>query len=133
MAGDVLHLMRPAPLIHAEGLRATMGRYLVEARLDDAEQGAGRSLFQGELDKCRRFAGIIDRRIDGIGMPGEGEEAHRLDLLDHRLQPNVLVAWFRDLAARYLAGDERPLQPHPEPAAEFAIIRQRTPDSGNRR
>src|SRR5262245_17581561 len=85
MTRDVLHLLLPAALVHPEGFGATMRRYLVEARLDDTDPCAGSDLLQGELDESRRFAGVVDSGIDGIGVPGEGEEPHRLDLLDHRL------------------------------------------------
>src|SRR5262245_56448719 len=41
MALDVLDLLCPAALIHAEGLVATVDRNFVEAGFDDAQQRAG--------------------------------------------------------------------------------------------
>src|SRR6185436_17738433 len=51
MASDVLDLLRPAALVHAEGLATTRGGDLVEARLHDGEPRALLHLLELELDQ----------------------------------------------------------------------------------
>src|SRR5207247_7749175 len=48
---DVLHLLRPAPLVHPEGLGAAGHRDAVEAGLDHAELRSAGDLLQAELDQ----------------------------------------------------------------------------------
>ena len=59
MPRDILDLLAPPALVHAEGFDTALARHFVEARFDDAQQRPGRGLFQRELDEGRRLAGII--------------------------------------------------------------------------
>jgi len=98
-AGDVLDLLAPAAVVHAEGLVATVRRQLVEARFDDTQPGARRRLLQGEFDQRRRLSAVILLRVDGVGVPGEGEQPLGLHLLHHGPPCDVLVARMGDLTA----------------------------------
>src|SRR3979409_1199639 len=91
MPRDVLDLGRPAAFVHAEGLVAAVRRQLVEARFDDAQPRAGCRLLPGEFDQRRAVAVVVLLGIDGIGVPGEGEQPLGLHLLHHSLPGNVLV------------------------------------------
>src|SRR3954462_5327772 len=64
MTCDILHLLPPAALVHAERLVATMGRQLVEARFDHPHPRSARGLLQRELDQRGRLRGIVLLRID---------------------------------------------------------------------
>src|SRR5262249_40343291 len=132
MLFDILHLHSPAGVVHAQCLVAAFCRDSVEARFDHAQQGPGRGLLQRKLDQCRLLAGIVVALVLRVGMPGEREQPLGLHLLDHRLPAILLMARIGDLPARDLAWHERPLQPHAEPATEFAMISQRPPDPGHR-
>src|SRR5688572_6197844 len=107
MPRDVLDLLAPAALIHAESFATTLGRDLVEARFDDAQQGSAGDALQRELDERRRLAGIILIRFDRVRVPGEREQALRLHGLDDGLPADMLVARMRDLSAANLARHER--------------------------
>src|SRR5258708_848981 len=71
---DVLHLLCPATVIHAESLEAAIAGDLVEAGLCQQEQGAAGGLLQPEFDERGRLFRVIYFRIDAIRMPGEGKE-----------------------------------------------------------
>src|SRR5262245_32374677 len=75
MLRDVLQLLRPAAVVHAEGLGATSGRDAVEARLDQRQARARRRVFQAELDERGRLLRVVDLRVDRVGMPAVGEQA----------------------------------------------------------
>jgi hypothetical protein len=132
MPRDVPDLLAPAALVHAEGFAAPLGRYLVEARFDDAQQGSAGDALQGELDEGRRLAGIILVRFDRVRVPSEREEALRLHGLNDGLPADMLVSRMRDLSAANLARHERAVEPDAEPHAELAMIGQRPPDTGDR-
>src|SRR5580698_5151814 len=70
MALDILHLLCPATVISEESFRAATAGDFIEAGFRDEKQGAGSGRLQREFDEGRRLSGIIDFRIDGIGMPG---------------------------------------------------------------
>src|SRR5947209_6298075 len=53
IALDVLQLLSPAVLIHAECLQATLARNLIETRLRHLQQGPLRTLLQRELHQRR--------------------------------------------------------------------------------
>src|SRR5947207_4403626 len=133
MALDVLHLLGPAAVIHAEGLRTALCRDLVEARLGEDQQRPGRSLLQAKLDQRGCLLRVVHLRIDAVGVPGEAEEALGLDLLYERLPAHVLVAGVGDLALRELTGQERTLQLHVKPLAELAMVGERAPHARHRR
>src|SRR5438876_271217 len=71
MTLDILHLRSPSGGVPAEGFRAQASRELVEARLRDRQQGAVRRPLEQELDQRRRFSGVIDVWVDGVGLPSE--------------------------------------------------------------
>src|SRR5277367_4686755 len=63
--------------------------------------------------------------------PCEGKEPLVLDLLHDRLPFDVLVAGMSNLAARNLTLNERAVEFHVKPLAEFTVIRERAPDPRN--
>src|SRR5262249_59589556 len=90
MLRDVLHLLAPAAIVHAERLEPALFWNPVEAGLDDAQQGPGGVLLQRELDQCRRLGRVIPVRIDRVGMPSEREQTLGFDLLHNHLHAQVL-------------------------------------------
>jgi len=91
MLRDVLDLLAPAAVIHAERFEPALARKLVETRLDDSQQSPCQGALQGELDERRRLVGVILVRIDRIGIPGEREQPLGLHFLDDRLPSDVLI------------------------------------------
>src|SRR6185295_12319909 len=75
MVGDVLDLLAPARFVHAVCLEAALLGDGGKARFGDDEQTTCTAGLEPEFDKRGRLLGIVDRGVDGIGMPGEGEEA----------------------------------------------------------
>jgi hypothetical protein len=51
MPHNVLDLLAPTAVVHAEGFEATPAWELVETRLDDAQQGSRRDPLQRKLDE----------------------------------------------------------------------------------
>jgi hypothetical protein len=131
MVLDVEHLRRPALIVHAEGLVATMARNLVEAGFREHEERAARDCFQLEFDEGRLLVRIVHLGIDRVGAPGEREQALGLHFLHGRLPDHVLIAGMGDAAARDLARLERALELDPKPFAELPVIRQSPPDAGD--
>src|SRR3546814_9567052 len=74
MALDVLHLLGPTAVVHAEGLVAAVRGDAVEARLGHRQQGAVAARLETELDQGRRLVGVVDARLDRVRMPGEREQ-----------------------------------------------------------
>src|SRR4051794_7635944 len=72
MALDIDHLLGPAPLVHPKGFDAPVLGNGIEARLGEDEQSAAIDRLEPELDQGGWLARIVDRGVDGIGMPGEG-------------------------------------------------------------
>jgi len=128
---DVLDLLGPAVVIHAEGFVAAGGGDFVEAGLGELEAGAGGGWFEGEFDEGGDFFGVVDVGVDAVGMPGEGEEAFRLHLLDHGGPFDVFVAGPGDVAGGDLAGDEWAVEFDAKPLAEFLVIGEGSPDAGD--
>src|SRR5262245_27837935 len=119
IALDVLHLLLPPALVHAEGFRATGERDAIEARLDDAEHRAAGLLFELELDERRRLRRVIDVRFDGARMPAETEQALGFDALHVHVHGDVFVARVENAAATRLALGEGALQLDAEPGSEL--------------
>src|SRR6266446_9681868 len=132
MLRDVLDLLAPTAVIHAECFEPALARELVETRLDDAQQGPRRDAVQRKLDECGRLAGIVLVRIDRIGVPGEREQPLGLHFLDHGLPSHMLIAGIGYLPMRDPPRHEGPVQPDAEPRAELVMIGQRSPDAGYR-
>src|SRR5690349_7454950 len=99
MMRDVLALLAPARIVHAVGLEAALLGDGGEAGFGDDEQTAGAVGLQPEFDQRGRLLAIVARGIDGVGMPGEGEQALRLHALYRHLPGHVLIAGMDDLAA----------------------------------
>src|SRR5438309_1954566 len=133
MALDVLHLLSPAAVIHAERLGAAVGGHLVEAGLGEQQYRPGRGLLEPELDQRGCLLRVVHLRIDAVGVPGETEEGLGLDLLHDGLPADMLVAAVGDLALRELTGYERTLQLHVKPLAELAMVGERAPHARHRR
>src|SRR5215813_2464402 len=89
MRGDVLRLDGPAFRVGAERLEAAMIREGVEPGFRDGEARPRRGRLQAELYEGSGLPRIIDPGLDGRRPPAEGEEALRLDALDHRLPADV--------------------------------------------
>src|SRR5882762_6636911 len=130
---DVLLLLCPTAVIHAERFVAAVAGDLVEAGLAEHKQCAGRGLLQPEFDERGRLLRVILLGINGIGMPGEGKEPFRLYFQNHGLPFDVLVHRVGNVAARNLARYEWPIQFHSKPLAKLTVIRQRAPDPRYRR
>src|SRR5262249_55086990 len=64
MAANVLDLLGPAVVVHAECLRAAPGRNPIETGLGEREHRAALRLFEAELDERRWLRRVIDLRID---------------------------------------------------------------------
>src|SRR6267142_974761 len=133
MTFNVLHLLCPSSIIHAKCVQPAVGWDFLEAGLGEQKQCAGRRLFQPEFDERGRLPGVVYFGIDGIGVPGEGKEPLRLYLLYHSLPFDLLVTRIGNVTTRDLAGNERTIQFHAKPLAEFIVIGQRSPHSRNRR
>src|SRR5580658_4800315 len=130
---NVLHLHRPAAIVHAERLGAAVARNLVESGLGEDEQGAIRGFLQPKFDESGRFLRVIDFRVDPIRMPGERKKPLGLHFLNDGVPIDVLVSRVGDVAGGGLARDERAVQLDAKPRAEFAMIGQRAPDARNGR
>src|SRR6266850_2988995 len=128
---DILHLLCPAAVIHAECFEAAVAGDFVEAGLSEQKQRAARCLLQPEFDERGRLLRVIYFGIDGIRVPGEGKEPFRLHFLHDGLPFDVLVARIGNLATRDLPWYERAIQFHAKPLAELTVIRQRPPDPRN--
>src|ERR1035438_3156067 len=96
---DVLHLLCPTAVVHAECFVATVAGDFVKARLREHKQGAACGLLQPEFDKGGRFLGIIYFGIDAIRMPRERKKPFGLHFLHDGLPFQVLVAMIGNLAA----------------------------------
>src|SRR5262245_22783505 len=81
MMPNVLDLLAPAPVVHAVGLEAPLLGNGGKARFGDDQQAACSEGLKPEFDEGGRLLAVVDRRIDGVGMQGEGEEGFRFDPL----------------------------------------------------
>src|SRR5919108_2553266 len=140
---DELDDHAPALLVVLERLRAARKRDLVEAGFGDGEHYAVGDFLQCEFDERRRFFGIIDAGIDGVGVPAEGEETFGFDAVDGDFEGNVLVLLLSlsdfgvDRGSYDFSGDvcswlERGVEPHTEPGSKFFGIGKRAPDAFGR-
>src|SRR5579863_2946772 len=127
MAGDVLQLLGPAAVVHAQRIAVAVWRQLVEAGLDDRETRAAGDLLEVEFHQRRNLLRVIGLRIDGVGMPGEAEQPLALHALHHHLHAQVLVARVGDLSGGRLPGVEGLLHPDAELAAELLVVGQCAP------
>src|ERR1700674_2345704 len=125
---DVLELLGPALVVHAEGLGAARGRYLVEARLGHGELRAAGDLLETELHESRRLARIVHAGLDRVRMPAVGEQALGIDPFDRYFHHQVLVARRSDFASNAGARRERALELHAKPGAKLLRVRDRAPD-----
>ena len=126
---DILHLLRPAAFVHAEGIGAAVGRNLVETGFGEGEKRSGSNGLKAELNQGGRFVGIVDRGVDRIGVPCEREQAFRLHFLDHGFPRHVFVAGMEDVAAGDLPRDEWGLNFDAKPFAELPVIGEGLPDA----
>src|ERR1700760_3858895 len=67
------HNYCPAFVVGTEGLRAAGQRNAVESGLGHREQNSVGGVLQDEFHQCSGLAGVIDRRVGGVGMPTEGK------------------------------------------------------------
>src|ERR1700741_632003 len=95
---NVLHLLSPTTIIHAERFQSTVAGDFVEAGLREQKQRTGWGLLQFEFDERRRFLRVIHFGIDGIRMPGEGKKPFWLHFLRHGLPFHVLIAGVSNVA-----------------------------------
>src|SRR5690606_16534457 len=133
MALDVLHLLGPAAVVHAEGLVAAVRGDAVEAGFGHGQQGAVAVWLEAEFDQRRDLAGVVHARLNRVRMPREGEQPFGDHVPDHGAPLDVLMTGVRNVAAGFPAGSERGFEFDPEPFAEFAMVGERAPDTGNRR
>src|SRR3546814_13187633 len=82
MALDVLHLLGPTAVVHAEGLVAAVRGDAVEARFGHRPQGAVAAPLDAALDPARTIVGIVDARLHRLRMPGEREQLLRSPFID---------------------------------------------------
>jgi hypothetical protein len=75
MGLDILRLGRPAPIIQPVRFGSAVFGQGVEAGFDDGQPRAARYRLKPEFDQRRRLLGVVDARIDGVGMPIEREQA----------------------------------------------------------
>src|ERR1700739_225747 len=132
MGFDVLHLLCPAAVIHAERFEATIAGDLIEAGLREQKQCACGRFFEPEFDKCGRLFRVVFVLIDRIGMPCERKKPFGFHFLHDGLPFKVLIAGVGDVAAGNFAGHEWAVEFHAEPLAEFAVVGEGTPDAGDR-
>src|SRR5262249_15874726 len=128
IALNILHLLCPAAVIHAECFEAAVAGDILETGLREQKQCAARGLLQPEFDERRRLFRVIYIGIDGIWVPGEGKEPFGLHFLHDGLPFEVLVARVGNLPTRDLTWYERAIQFHAKPLAELTVICQCTPD-----
>src|SRR5262245_19996569 len=133
MGCDVRHLLAPAPLIHAVGLKAAVLGNGIEARFGDDEERPLALWLEPELDPSGRLRAVVDRGIDGIGMPGERKQTLGLHGLNHGLPFHMLIARIGDLAARQPAHLEGRLELDAKPGSELTVVGQRAPYARDRR
>lgn len=81
MVVDVLHLLCPTAVIHAECFDAAVAGNLVEAGLREQKQCSARGLLQPEFNERGRFFRVIYFGIYGIRVPGKGKEPFGLHFL----------------------------------------------------
>src|SRR5690348_11973230 len=89
---DVLHLLRPALVVHAERFRTATGRNALEARFGQGQHGACTGGFEAELDQRWRLGGVVDPRLDRVRMPAQRKQPLRLHPLHDGTPDDVLVA-----------------------------------------
>src|SRR5262245_15148098 len=65
---DVLNLLGPAAVVHAQGVGLAVRGQGVETGFGDHQAGSLRGGLQAELDQGRGLAGIVDLGIDGVGV-----------------------------------------------------------------
>jgi len=92
------------PSLAANAFGAPLDRNLVEPRLSYGQLGAALNLFQHELDQRGRLFRVVNARIHGVRMPSKGEQPHRLDPLDLKLET---ISSVRFLPIRDLSVDAR--------------------------
>jgi hypothetical protein len=110
MLRNILHLLGPAAVVHAECLNASGGRNVFKPGLDYLQQSASRSLLQREFNHRRRLALLRD------------------DFHDQEFIPGI-----RDISLRRLSDNERILQIDLKPLPELFVIGQCPPDPLDRR
>src|SRR5438105_3104456 len=131
MLFDVLHLLCPPAIVHAECFSAAVAGYFVEAGLRDQQACAARDLFEAEFDQSGCLIRVIFFGVDGIKLPGERKDPFGLHFLHDGLPFEVLAARIGNLPTRDLTRYEWAIQFHTKPLAKLPVIRQRTPDARN--
>ena len=92
IALNILHLLCPAAVIHAECFDAAVAWDFVETRLSEQKQCAALGLLQPEFDERGRLLRIIYFGIERIRVPSEGKEPFGLHFLHDGFPFHVLVA-----------------------------------------
>src|SRR5271169_3107822 len=92
IAFDVLHLLGPATVIHAECFQASVAGDLVEAGFREHEQGTARDRLESEFDKRGRLVRVVLRGVYGVRVPGEREELFGLHFLYYSLPLEVFIS-----------------------------------------
>src|SRR5271154_1760856 len=131
IALDVLYLLRPAAIIHAEGVRSASGGDFFKAGFGDGEERAPGSFFERELHERGSLFRIIHIGVHRIWVPGVGKVALRLHFLDDCFPFDMFVAGIGDVTGRDLAENERAIELNEEPLAELAVIGEGAPDAGD--
>src|SRR5262245_55104401 len=129
MGSNVLHLLAPSPVIHAVGLKPPRFRNGIEARFADDKERPLTLRRKPEFHPGGRLLAVIKRGVDGVGMPGEGEQTLGLHGFDHDLPFYMFVARIGDLGTRHPPYGERRLELDAKPRSELAVVGQRAPDA----
>src|SRR5690349_14317520 len=74
MTADVLHLLRPALLVHPERLGATIEWHAVEPGLHERERRPASGVLESELDERHRLLRVVDVGLGGIRVPAIREQ-----------------------------------------------------------
>src|SRR5690606_18980816 len=97
-----------------------------------------RPLLQLEDDERRGLLRVVGLRVDAVRVPSEREEPHGFDSIDRDLEPLPFVGLLGlrhfgvdrsgdNLTRQGLARDERAVEAHTEPAAEFLRVADGAP------
>ncbi len=127
---DRFHLCGPTVVVPAIRFQAASQRNPIEPRFYNCEQRPFRGVGELKHDQSGGLRGVVELRVNRVGVPAPREELFGFHALDGDLERNVLVAGVRDLSAEASPWRERSFERHAKPSAELLCIRQRAPDSG---
>src|SRR5262249_41297187 len=97
MGCDVRPLLAPAPLVHAVGLKPTFLWNGIEARFGEDEERPLTLWLEPEFDPGGRLRCVVDRGVDGVGMPGKRKQTFGLHGLNHGLPFHMFITRIGDL------------------------------------